>query len=195
MDPSEYKRSLFAHNITTTFLNGEKLEIVYNFDPSRPEEDRIYINVGSLLPLFGGILLPTMEDFTSVSKLRNFVKTHVHLSMCSDYQHASCPCHLVNNGGQCGGRFVRPLVEACNYGHFHHYCYLHVIYWIDFSLCTSIWHKETKMLIDEKAVENFLMFLKNNSFSQHERAAMTTLPWKELQEWMMRYTTATAYNW
>lgn len=121
---------LSTYKCETKFINGKQLEIEYNFDPTRPKENRILINIESLLPVFGGIVSTTMDKFASISKLENFVRMHVHLNMCSDRRYASCPCHLVNDGGRGCENFVKSLVHICGHRHFHHYCGKHIESWL-----------------------------------------------------------------
>ncbi|BAF45627.1 f3.3 [Tranosema rostrale ichnovirus] len=160
---------LSTNSIATIFINEKQLEVVYNFDPSRIEEDRILISVNSLLPLFGGIVPPAMDDFTSVSKLSNFVEQYVS-NTCSDYQHASCRCHLLDNDGRGGERFVAPPVDTCDYGHFHHYCSQHVMYWFTLCLVNSIHLRENGKIADEEGEENLRLFLNHCSFGSLKRA-------------------------
>ncbi|BAF73402.1 f3.1 [Tranosema rostrale ichnovirus] len=157
-------------NATTTFLNEKKIEIKYNYDPWRTEKNRILISVDCLLPIFGGIA-PAMDEFTSVSELCNFVTRYVHLNMCSDYQHASCSCHLVKNNGRGSEIIVGPSVDTCHKGHFHHYCSQHVVKWLNRYLANSIRLRETVRFDDEKNAEFILMFVHQLSFSRNGRAA------------------------
>ncbi|BAF45626.1 f3.2 [Tranosema rostrale ichnovirus] len=172
---------LSTNSITTIFINGKQLKVIYNFDSSRTEENRNLVSVNSLLPLFGGIVLPAMDSFTSVSKLCSFVKMHVHLNMCSAYQHASCPCHLANSDEQCGEKFVRPSVDTCDYGHFHHYCFQHLIHWLDIVLSTSIVLRETgKKYVNEDGSENFVVILPHGSSAMYGKAILPCALSKEL---------------
>lgn len=63
-----------------------RLSIEFNYDPWREIQDCIIINVEALTPIFGRIMPPAVEKFTSVSKIENFVRMHVHLNTCSDYR-------------------------------------------------------------------------------------------------------------
>ncbi len=44
---------LIPDRITTTFINGKRLEIEFDYDPWRAKEDEVLINLESLLPVFG----------------------------------------------------------------------------------------------------------------------------------------------
>ncbi|BAF45666.1 repeat element protein-b15.1 [Ichnoviriform fugitivi] len=136
---------LSTYKCETKFIDGKQLEIEYNFDATRPEENRILINTESLLPVFGGIISTTMDKFASISKLENFVRMHVHLNMCSDRRYASCPCHLVNDGGPGCEEFVKSLVHVCGHGHFHHYCSKHVESWLKIFENNTIQLHQTKV--------------------------------------------------
>lgn len=122
---------LSTYKIDTIFFTGRPIVIEYNFDPSRPNEDRILMNVQSLAPIFGGVVSPTINRFTRVSVLTNFIKMHVHLNQCSGGRFASCPCHLVDKNCRDFEAFEKPSTDACSYGHYHHYCAHHVASWLN----------------------------------------------------------------
>lgn len=136
-----------TYKCKTKFINGKQLEIEYNFDPTRAKENRILINIDTLLPVFGGIASTTMDKFASISKLENFIKMHVHVNMCSERRYASCPCHLVNDGGQGCEEFVKSLVNTCEHGHFHHYCGKHIESWLKIFENNSIQLHQTGMTL------------------------------------------------
>ncbi|AHY21996.1 repeat element 17 [Diadegma semiclausum ichnovirus] len=168
--------SLSEHNITTTFINGKQLNIRYNFNPYRSVENRILMDRTSLLPIFGGIILPTMNEFVSMTELHNFVKMHVHLNKCSDYRYASCPCHLPYcNIHQRIHRQVTFTAanNNCRYRHFHHYCSEHVSYWLQFYLEITIGLQATgaDTRYSEEA-EQFLMFLDDTVYFQGGRPVL-----------------------
>lgn len=150
-----------THRFTTKFLNGKLLEVEYNFDPSRKTEDRILINVKCLLPVFGGFVPPVMDKFKTLTELVNFVRMHVHLNMCSNCQHAYCPCHMRNDERHRARAFVKPAVDVCRYRHFHHYCSQHVMHWMIFSLGTLILDRHIGGFCDNVVTEGFLYFLDN----------------------------------
>ncbi|AIK25623.1 Rep1 [Hyposoter didymator ichnovirus] len=148
------------HRFTTTFINGKQLHIRYNYNPYRSSENRLLIYRDSLLPIFGGIVLSSMSYFVNMEDLYNFVRMHVHLNKCSNYRYASCPCHVRYDGRRRDWRLNRFTVDNCRFGHFHHYCAEHVLYWLHFYLETTIVLRAngTDQLHAEGA-ENFLVFL------------------------------------
>lgn len=154
--------TLSEHYFTTTFINGKQLDIRYNFQRYRNMENHILVDRNSLQPIFGGIVLPTMNEFVSMTELQNFVKVHVHLNKCSNYRYASCPCHLPHYDGQRFNptRYPSATGDNCWYGHFHHYCSEHVLYWLNSYLATTISHQangaDTRYAEEG---ERFLMFL------------------------------------
>lgn len=151
---------LTTHQLTTTFCNGKKLRVEYNMDPWREEDEQILINVNDLLPLFHGLLPPRVGEFTSISNLVNFARTSVHLDTCSDYQHASCKCHLQNEEDVIMDRpFAEPEVGDCENGHFHHYCSNHLADWLKFFLTTSVLIRETGKCRDKATGDAFSMIL------------------------------------
>lgn len=54
---------LSTFKFVTVFMNGKRLEIENNFDPSKIKEDRILIKLDSLLPMFGSVVPPAMDKF------------------------------------------------------------------------------------------------------------------------------------
>ncbi|BAF45589.1 c4.1 [Tranosema rostrale ichnovirus] len=166
-DEEDYREILWrlsTYDARTTFLNGQQLNIRYNFNLWRRKEDCILISVNSLLPIFGGIVLPLVDGFMTVSNLRNFVKIHVNLNTCSDYQYASCACHLLNKDGQRGETFLQPSsnVDTCGNRHSHHYCSQHLIDWLDLALAASILLRETRVFVNEEGAKNFLPLLRHH---------------------------------
>lgn len=152
-------RLLIPEIITTTFINGKRLEIEYNYDASRTKEDEVLINLNSLLPVIGKTVIPpAMDKFTSVWKIQNFVRKHVHLNKCSDYLYASCLCHLKKNGSQSAGTLRKPSVEPCAHGHFHHFCWQHVSHWLNNFLNNSL-TPHGNAFFDEETTKGYLRFL------------------------------------
>lgn len=158
-DVREKLWQLSTYQCASMFINGKPLTIEYNFDSSRIKEDRILINYDSLLPVFGGIVPPAIDKFQGVPKLRRFVKMHVHLDMCSEGERAYCPCNLVNEDGRGYEVFVKPPVDACEYGHFHHYCSQHVSNWLNILEKTLITFRQMQEFFDEDIVKAFVLSL------------------------------------
>ncbi|AHY22033.1 repeat element 33 [Diadegma semiclausum ichnovirus] len=153
---------LSTHRYTTWFINGKQLEIEYNFDPSRVKEERVLVNVNCLLPVFGGIVMPAVEAFTSLRNLKDFVRMHVHVNMCSNCEYASCPCHLRNVDRHDNYELFRhQLIDTCNYRHFHHYCSQHVSHWLAFVMDYCIPLQQAGESMDADGIEGYLHFLGN----------------------------------
>lgn len=150
-----------TRKITTKFINGEPIEIQYNYDPARIEQDRILINTEYLLPVFGGIVAPVPKTFTSLTNINNFVQSAVKLNVCSGYKYACCPCHLANFNRHSATAFVKPSTTACALKHFHHYCSNHVNFWFNLFLDPTIKSLEGGESFDEDAAEKALYFLEN----------------------------------
>ena len=72
--PSKTVRSklwrMSTRKFTTKFINGEPIEVQYNYDPERIE-DHVLIDTEYLLPVFGGIVAPVLKTFTSLTKINN----------------------------------------------------------------------------------------------------------------------------
>lgn len=149
-----------------TFLNRKPLLIEYTFDASRRRGERVLVTLGCLLPVLGGIIPPGLTKMTSRSKLYNVIDTHVHLNLCSDRQHARCPCHLLNDTEERYKTFMKPLLDDCEYGHFHHFCSKHVVSWLNRYLYPLILYRESKELFDQEMAEWYpVLYLNNKVFS------------------------------
>lgn len=154
-----------THKIETIFINGKRIKIEYNFDAARRNKEEILINVECLVSVFGGIYPPDLKKFTSVSELENFIKIHVHMNVCSDYRHASCPCHLVNDDGRGCEAFVKPSKDdQCRYGHSHHYCWNHVREWLHRLRDTLIERQRWGISFSEDMADTWLLSLDENVF-------------------------------
>ncbi|XP_046605367.1 uncharacterized protein LOC124297944 [Neodiprion virginianus] len=130
-------RKKSTHRLRIEFMNGKHLEVEYNFERTGIDEERIRINVNTLLPVFGRLLPPGTETFVDVEKLVTFVETYVHLNKCNDQRYASCPCHL-DGDPETAAKFEPSPDNACAAGHFHHFCFQHVNYWLSGVLEPSI---------------------------------------------------------
>lgn len=145
-----------------TFFGGKPLEVKYIFDASRRKADRILVNVNCLLPVLGGIAFPGINEYASISELNDLVVMHVHLNMCSNHEHASCSCHLLNNYGGAYESFVEPEEVQCHRQHFHHYCWGHVASWLQHYLHTIILYRESKELFNEEIAEQYLFLYRED---------------------------------
>lgn len=164
-----------VHNLTMTFINRKELNIRYNFNRYRNIKNRILVARDSLLPIFGGVILPTMSYFSSMSEIDNFVKMHVHLNKCSNYRYASCPCHLPSYDGGRRNTMVQHFTgRNCGYGHFHHYCANHVLYWLHFYLAARIGFRGSEAADARFAdrAHHFLMFLDEIVHFQEDRVRL-----------------------
>ena len=149
-----------THLVIATFLNGKPLVIRYNYDPSRLERERVLFDVDFLLPVLGDIVPPALGRFASASEIQSFVQKHVHLNLCDDCEHASCPCHLGHDQAQVRA-FVQPAVDVCRDGCFHHYCSQHVGHWLNLYLAPVLLLRERQASSTDgiDAAESFLVFL------------------------------------
>lgn len=149
---------LSTYTAEVPFFNGKRLSIEFNHDPWREIQDCILINIETLTPIFGRIMPPAVEKFSSVSKIENFVRMHVHLNMCSDYRYRSCPCHLKNCNPNEARAFAKPSVEGCKFGNFHHYCSQHISHWLKFFLNPWLIAREEKRAPSLDTVQSYLYF-------------------------------------
>lgn len=150
--------NLSTHKFQATFLNGKTLDIEYNFDPERMEEDRVLININCLRPIFGGKLPPTKNHFASVFELYEFVKEEIELDRCSDHQHAACRCYLWRAGEELDEVFKKPVVDECENKHFHHYCWEHILSWMMNYLHTVILLRESEELFKQEIAQQYAPF-------------------------------------
>lgn len=151
---------LSTHKYTTWFINGKRLKIEYNYNPLRVKEERVLVNVNCLLPVFGGISMPATEDFTSLTKVKDFVKKHDNALNTFSSCAASCTCNRKNV--QRHGNyepFRDQSTDTCNYGHFHHYCSQHFLHWLAFVLNYLIPLRQTGKSMDDACIKGYLHFL------------------------------------
>lgn len=167
-----------THRFLTKFLNGKYLEIEYNYDHTRIDEQQVLINVNTLLPVFGELPPPDMETFVDVMRLNNFVETYVCLNECQTHDYASCPCHLDVAPGA-AGEFEPPAENGCAHGHFHHFCSQHVNYWLTYVLESSIKNLEAGSF-DEEATLQFVDFLHNTVYFRAGEARLRSGPFRNL---------------
>lgn len=116
----------------TVFMNGQILELEYNFDPSRKRDDRCLFNLDLLSPVFGGISFPREDKFVNRDTCKALIEMHVHLNMCTASAYASCACHMLALDRRIAPAISIPPRGICKYRHFHHYCSQHVRQWFDF---------------------------------------------------------------
>lgn len=148
-----------TNKMTIEFLNGQQLEIEYNFDTSRKEDEHVLINFNSLLPVFGGIPPLVKNTFKNPPEMMNFVQMNILLNECLNYRYASCPCHL-NLVPDIAAQFEQTSFDhTCESGHIHHYCSLHVEYWVAFLFDLLYMRLKEGESCDEEASEQYLRFL------------------------------------
>ncbi|ULM71692.1 repeat element 36 protein [Diadegma fenestrale ichnovirus] len=171
-----------THRLRSEFIDGKHLEIEYNYDHTRTDEERVLINVNTLLPVFGGLVPPDTETFADVKTLNAFVETYVRLNECHAYQYASCPCHL-DVDPDVAIEF-QPLSEnACPDGHFHHFCSKHVIHWLSFVLEISIKTLENGSF-NEEFISDFADFVGNTIYFRDEKPLLRARSLlRVIQEW------------
>lgn len=138
----EYRRFLLSTNkIEVTFFNGESFQVLYNFDGTRTEEDRLLINWDTLTPLFGGVAPSGNRGFVRLPKIAKFVEKSVHLDQCEVGLHNSCFC------GRTPPDDLDIFWDSCQ--HFHHFCSLHVRSWLYLYLHPKILREESEQLFYE----------------------------------------------
>lgn len=125
-----------------TFLNGKPCPVRYNFDPTRPEEDRLLVNWDWLMPLFWGPP-PGERDLVRVPTILEFVETKIRFSKCKAVAGDTCSC------GKRPNVVVPPGRECRIPQHFHHFCTAHVSAWITKYMVPAILLKESQEIFRE----------------------------------------------
>ncbi|AHY21976.1 repeat element 16 [Diadegma semiclausum ichnovirus] len=127
---------------STKFFNGKELQVEFNYDAKRPKEDRILLNVETLLPITGPIFSTAdMDDqlWMNPSKVSDIVYTRYDMDRCSEYRYANCDCcERLHDTVDYPESFAEFSGFECLHGHFHHYCRHHVDWWLKRYLRTSI---------------------------------------------------------
>lgn len=141
-EPEEVKaqlKRLSTFQVTTEFLNGQSITVICNYNLWRTDDETLLFNVQSLAPLFGSISPTSLGEFESLTTLQTFVMDHVNMDWCSELQYASCFCHLGNHESLLGRTVPEAEANPCPHGCFHHYCSLHVRFWMDVYLMPSVY--------------------------------------------------------
>lgn len=125
-----------------TFLNGKPCPVRYNFDPTRPEADRLLVNWDWLMPLFWGPP-PGERDLVRPHTIVEFVEKTVRFRKCKVLAGDTCTCGKKRNV------VVEPGRECKIPQHFHHFCPAHVSAWITKYLVPALLLKESQELFKE----------------------------------------------
>lgn len=154
----EHLCSLPIHKLDVRFLDGTPMKIEYVFDPTRLNRDYVLVKLDCILPVFGGAMPSSTAGFSSIIELCFFVKWKVNLDECQDFEHASCPCHLMREDQELPDFVVKPPVNICEHQHFHHFCWRHVASWLYNYLTLVILLRESKQHFDEEIAYLYSMF-------------------------------------
>lgn len=132
---------------STSFFNGKELQVEFSYDAKRPKEDRILLNVETLLPITGPIFSTDTDDqlWMNPSQLSDIVFTRYDMDKCSEYRYANCDCcQQLRNTLEYPETFAKLSGTECPHGHFHHYCIHHISWWLTSYLRTSIQLQQPK---------------------------------------------------
>lgn len=154
------------HNLEVMFLDGTPVIIEYVFDPTSRNRNYVFVKLATLLPLLGGVIPSTTEVFSSIIELCFFVKKHVHLDECENFHHASCQCHLIREDQELPDFVVDSRVDICEYEHFHHFCWKHLVSWLYNYLNLLILLHESKQHFDEEIAHLYSMMPDNVLYFQ-----------------------------
>ncbi len=116
-----------------TFFNGKQIDVEYNYDRTRPCEQRVQINIQGLLPVFGGNMPPDGRLFVSVFDVEDILKSSPGLHECGDGIYTPCS----NLDAE-----LQVEENTCPFQHFHHYCPIHVNAWFKWYLLKAIGLRE-----------------------------------------------------
>ncbi|BAF45652.1 repeat element protein-b4.1 [Ichnoviriform fugitivi] len=125
---SEKLWKLSTYIKSTEFCNRKRVQIEYNYDPTRARKDRILINVESLLPVFHGIVLPDLPvsaKFLSVRKLNKLIIRQIRSTKTLRTQPAASNVELTSY--HCTW-YTHTLEER---SHSHHLMWKHVYWWLN----------------------------------------------------------------
>ncbi|ULM71608.1 repeat element 9 protein [Diadegma fenestrale ichnovirus] len=132
---------LSTYTFRAGFCNSRKtFKIEYNYDPTRARDERILINVDSLVPAFGEISLPVDAKFLSVRQLNKLIIKQIRFtqtlrtqSAASNVQHTSYHCKW----------YTHTLEER---SHAHHFMWKHVSWWFNEYVVTLIqWRMDVEV--------------------------------------------------
>lgn len=152
-----------TQSIVAVFFNGKQIVVEYAFDPSRKRDNCVLVNWRCLFPVIGGIVSSEESEMISISKLIDTIEKHFSTNVCSDHQQA-CPCHLVNDSDEeAYENFVKPAVDECVFGHFHHFCMDHVISWLYHYLYPLILLEESAHLFEEEMLMQYKALSRGDS--------------------------------
>ncbi|AHY22019.1 repeat element 28 [Diadegma semiclausum ichnovirus] len=175
-----------THRLRSEFMYGKPLEIEYNYDHTRIDEERVLINVYTLLPVFGGMVPPDTETFANVKRLNAFVERHVRFNECQAYRYACCPCHL-DIDPEVASEFEPHPENSCPDRHFHHFCSEHVNHWLSLVLEPLIKNLEEGSCNEESVLE-FSDFLGSTIyFNNGETLFRAIRGFRELYELSQQY--------
>ncbi len=122
----ERLRQLSTRKLVAAFLNGREIEVEYKYDRERLLEDRVEVNLRSVLPILGEVELPDGNEFVNTLTMKEFLSKNVKLHKCEQGIHSFC-----RNVGVDPDEYVDDYLEedVCPQRHFHHYCPNHINRW------------------------------------------------------------------
>ncbi|AHY21940.1 repeat element 5 [Diadegma semiclausum ichnovirus] len=116
---------LSTYKYNEEFCNKKNFYIEFNYDPARPREDRLLINVESLILAFDGISLPVGAKFLSVPRLNKFIIKQIRSTETLRTQPAAS--HVQHTSYHCTW-YTHMLEER---SHSHHLIWKHVYWWLN----------------------------------------------------------------
>ncbi len=113
----------FQHErLLLLFLNGKTIEVEYNYDRERFLEDRVKINLQSMLPILGEVELPDGNEFVNTLTMKEFLYKNVKLHKCEQGIYSSCGVVAVD--------LDEEERDVCPHHHFHHHRPRHINRWL-----------------------------------------------------------------
>ncbi|BAF45644.1 repeat element protein-a2.1 [Ichnoviriform fugitivi] len=120
---------LSTRTYSTSVFKGKHLQVEYNYDDGRPEEDRILLNVKTLLPVTGPIFTKGWEDlWMNPSEIVDVVRRRYFVNKCTDYSHLECNCWADKFRMPYPQLF--PLFYESPHGDYHDICMKFIFLWL-----------------------------------------------------------------
>lgn len=111
---------LSSRKFVAKFLDITEIEVLYHYDVDRVIDDRVKIELKSILPILGLVMPPCGNKFVSLSAIRNYLETNMTMHLCDGGKHSPCVNVVESSTAK---------EHVCEHKHYHHYCPHHVYWW------------------------------------------------------------------
>ncbi len=111
---------LSSRKFVAKFLDRTEIEVLYHYDVDKVQDDRVKIELKSVLPILGGVMPPCGNKFVSLGAIRNYLETNMTMHLCDGGKHSPCVNFVESSTAK---------EHVCDQKHYHHYCPHHVYWW------------------------------------------------------------------